>query len=483
MAPKVLRSGVTTAEQPLTDIMRTIIHHITSRGSVLAAISLLPLLACLLAGAPKGTSIALFPPAVCIFYFTFRRFTHAGWKLFGGCSGISPRNLTIALLSFLPLLLSYPEDYSKSTQIALLASYLSAFYLFLCWLERNSKAIHLALASVAIFWSAVNAVYYHIVGDFVGYQVFASVFDTHSQEAFEFFTSGFFKTYAPRLLVLLTIAFGLPWLIGKWVPRCTSIPASLIKAAAFSIWLATLFHLPRSRSYVIDYYPIREGYQLVHYMEEVHSLVQDYRGLPYRFDGRLDTSRNPTLILLIGEAARKDRMGIYSSGLETTPRLEEFARAHPDHLLVFTDAVATASYTRVSVPSMLSVCPAQEFDQIARNPSIIRIMKAAGLETVLISNQKRRGFHNNFISAFIEDATRTTYLQDRGQMFDMELVPHLVQELERPARGSKLIIVHLAGSHFHYGDNYPADQAFSRPPVSKTIISTPSATRTRSCSG
>lgn len=439
------------------------VQPIKSRGFALVVVSLLPFLACLVAGAPKGTSIALFPAAVCIFHLAFQRLGKSGRPIFGGRPGISLRNLGIAVFSLLPLLPDQPGDASKSTQLALLASYVSAIYLLLCWLETKSKPAYFATASIAVFCSAANAVYFHIVGDFVGYQVFASVFDTHANESLEFLASAFFQTYALRLTVLLAIVWGFSRLTCNRVVGGAFLPASLLKAAALSIWLATLFHLPRSRSLAIDYYPLREGWQMARYFNEVHFLVQDYRNLEYRFEGRLDTSKTPTVILLIGEAARRDKMGIYGSGLDTTPGLEEFARTDPGHLLLFTAAVAASSYTRVSVPSMLSPCPAQEFGQIDHLPSILRILKSAGLESVLISNQSKRGFHDNFISAFMEDTARTTYLMDRGKMFEMELVPPLIQELERPARGSKLVIVHLAGSHFHYGDNYPRDQAFFPP--------------------
>ena len=348
----------------------------------------------------------------------------------------------------------------ETTHLALLASYVTAFYFLFGWLEKSAKSVFPVVASLAVFWAAANAVYFNIVGDFMGYQVFASVFDTHAQETREFLVSAFFRTFALRLAVLLAIIWGLCRLMGGLVAGATLLPASLVKAAALSILLATIFHLPRSRSLAVDFYPLREARHMTQYFCEVHFLVRDYRNLEHRFDGNLDRTREPTVILLIGEAARRDKMGIYGSGLATTPCLEEFARDNPDHLLLFTDAVAASSYTRVSVPSLLSVCPAREFGEIARRPSILRILKSAGLESVLVSNQPKRGFHDNLISAFMEDAARKTYLEDRGKLFDLELVPPLLRELERPSRGARLITLHLAGSHFAYQDNYPPDQAF-----------------------
>jgi glucan phosphoethanolaminetransferase (alkaline phosphatase superfamily) len=91
-------------------------------------------------------------------------------------------------------------------------------------------------------------------------------------------------------------------------------------------------------------------------------------------------------------------------------------------------------------------------------------MKSAGRDAVLISNQAmRENFMTGFISAFMEDATRRTYLEDSGHHFDEELIPPLITELEGPGESSKLILVHLSGSHYEYNTNYPEDQAFFTP--------------------
>jgi glucan phosphoethanolaminetransferase (alkaline phosphatase superfamily) len=91
-------------------------------------------------------------------------------------------------------------------------------------------------------------------------------------------------------------------------------------------------------------------------------------------------------------------------------------------------------------------------------------MKSAGLEAVLISNQSRRGWHEDFISTIMNDAVRKNYLPETvGIVYDEALIPPFLAELARPARGSKLIIVHLAGSHSAYKDRYPPSQEFFAP--------------------
>lgn len=431
-----------------------------SRSS-LAVLSFAPLLVCILAGRPKGTAIALFPAALHVFYQWLRRLEKQSRGASGDARcGIVPRNLCIAAAALSPLLASPPVDAGKSTCLALFASCCAGLYLTLGFLARRARPVFTALASLAVFWAAVNHVYFRIVGDFIGYQVFASVFDTNTGETLDFLTSGFSVRFIPGLLGTLAAFWALCRLAPATAACMSLLPPSLVKAAALSVWLATLFHLPRSKAQIADFYPLREANHLIRYLTEVHFLVRDYRNLTHHFDGTIDKSRSPLVILLIGEAARRDKMGIYGSGHSTTPGLEEFARKHPEHLLLFTDAVAASSYTRVSVPSMLSVTDAGGFGEIARHPSILRILKSAGLETTLVSNQPRRGFHDNFISSFMEDAARTTYLQDHGKQHDAALIPPLLAELRRPSHGPGLVICHLAGSHFNYQDNYPPDDAF-----------------------
>ena len=179
--------------------------------------------------------------------------------------------------------------------------------------------------------------------------------------------------------------------------------------------------------------------------------------------GRIEQDKAATVILVIGEAARTDKLGLYRNGVQTTPRLEKFAREHPSQFLIFGDAVAASSYTRISVPSLLSVTPARDYDQITKHPSMLKIMKAAGHETILISNQTRRGFHDDLVSAFMEDAAHRNYLTDSGDVHDEALIPPLLRVLARSADKSRLIIVHLAGSHFNYKARYPEREAFFPP--------------------
>ncbi len=435
------------------------------RSLCFVTLAFLPLAFNLLAGSARGASLALYPASATIFYLLLPRLEKTGWPLFGiNAPGINLRNLGLAIFVFVPTLLKLPVGTPLDNALALFAASVAAFYFVLQRLEMARWQWFSIAASLAVVFAALNAAYIQFVGVSVGYQVFASVLDTNGLEFSSTLTSPFLRNYSLALGGLLVLAGGLSRLTRDVVVGCKVLPSQLIKALAIAVWLSTALNLSRSKFSVTDFYPCREVYQLCSYLTEVRSFVGAYRGLEYKFEGNLNPDKTCTAILVIGEAARKDKLGIYGSGLDTTPCLDRFAMEHPDRLLLYARAVSASAYTRVSVPSLLSVCTARDYAQIAHHPSILKIMKAAGLETALISNQTRRGFHDDFVSTIMADATRKTYLKESlGHVPDESLIAPLLAELTHPTARSKLIIVHLDGSHFPYLVRCPQNQMFLPP--------------------
>ena len=435
------------------------------RSLALATIAFLPLVLNLLGGGPGNTALALFPALVVVSSFTLRRFEKAGWPLFAAREpGIKVRSLGLAIFAFLPILQHLPTESRWGTTLSVFAASVAALYFVLLRLERAGWALFGIAASVAAVLSALLATYRHMVGIPIGYQVFASVLDTNAREVLGSLSDPFMRGFALRVTVLLMLVFGLSRLTSNVVAGGRVLPSRLVKAVAIAIWLAAALHMSQSRRSLTEFYPVREVRLLTDYLTEVTSFVQGYRGLEHKFEGVLDHDKAATAILVIGESARKDKLGIYGSGLQTTPGLERFAREHPDHLVLFSDAVAASAYSRISVPSILSVSPIRDFARITKEPSILKVMRSAGLEAVLISDQARHGWHEDFISTIMEDAARKTYLTESvANAHDEDLIPPLLEELARPVGASKLIVVHLAGSHSAYRDRYPPDQAFFAP--------------------
>ena len=410
----------------------------------------------------------LFLVGIWVFIIAFKILEKIEFPILGSKDrGIRLCSLGLASFTFLPVLISPAavRFFPCGAQLVIFFTYVSTFYLVLQVFEKTSRWLFGFTALIAVLFSALNLTYFYLVGNFIEYEVIASIFDSNSKESLQFISSPFVRHYSQNLVVVLALALGLIYPMRRFVVGGKILPSRLIKAVVCSLVISSTLYMSRSKHELVDFYPVNESRSMLLYLEEVNSLVQKYRGLKYEFKGTVRHEKSSTVILVIGETARRDKLGIYGSSLDTTPCLDRFAREKPDHLLLFTNAVSAAACTRVSVPSLLSVCSARDYGVIAEHPSILKIMKSAGLETVLISNQFKRGFDSDFISAFMNDATRKTYLMDTASsnVFDEALVPPLIEELKRSSCGSKLIIVHLAGSHYDYKDRYPASQAFFQP--------------------
>ena len=417
---------------------------------------------------PDGSVKVLFFVGVLIFTIVFKILEKIEFPILGGKDrGIKLCSLWLASFTFLPVLLSpvAVRVFPCGAQLVIFFTYVSTFYLILQLLEKTSRLLFGFTALIAVLFSALSLTYFYLVGNFIEYEVIASILDSNFKETFQVISSPFVRHYSQSLAIVLVMAFGLIYPMRRLGVGVKMLPSRLTKAVVCSLLISSTIYMSRSKHELVDFYPVNQSNSMLRYLNEVNSLVQKYRGLDYEFKGDLKPEKSSTVILVIGESARRDKLGIYGSSLDTTPFLDRFAREQPDQLLLFTNAVSASACTRVSVPSLLSVCAARDYGVIAEHPSILKIMKSAGLETVLISNQFKRGFDSDFISAFMNDATRKTYLMDTASsnVFDEALVPPLIEELKRSSCGSKLIIVHLAGSHYSYKERYPASQAFFKP--------------------
>ncbi len=368
--------------------------------------------------------------------------------------GIRLDILWTACLSTLPLLIG--SDLQK-LRCLLFVSYVCFAYLCFLGLRNLNRILVRVVGVFVISFSLFHAAYHLCSGGPLDYNILTSIMDTHFDEALGFLISEFaFKVtlifvMGSALILLVYRALRGVVLFESWVSfRWIAIGCLLVSTLGFLI-------VQNGRFPASNFYPIRDVSHLYEYYTEVFVKVQSYRNLDYQFDGPSHARKSITTVLAIGEALRKDKMGIYSPELDTTPRLEQFISNNPDHFLVFADAIASACYTRVSVPSLLSVSPTVEFHEITKHPSIIRIAETAGLPVSIISNQKKSGMNDSFIAAYFEDASRRNYLSRSEFSYDERLVKELKAELDETQSMESMFILRLAGSHWPYAKTYPGE--------------------------
>ena len=157
-------------------------------------------------------------------------------------------------------------------------------------------------------------------------------------------------------------------------------------------------------------------------------------------------------VLIVGESMRKDYMSAYGYPIDTTPFL-----AKTPAILV-NGYLSTASHTAVSLPRTLGMSHGLDLDPVN---NIITLANAAKMKTIWLSNQGFIGKYDTAVSAIAVHASEKQFLK-KGNFLsnntsDYALLPLFKQALDQPYNGSKLIVLHIMGSHENFCDRIKKD--------------------------
>ncbi|MCO6411196.1 MAG: sulfatase-like hydrolase/transferase [Thiogranum sp.] len=332
---------------------------------------------------------------------------------------------------------------------------------------------YLLLAIPFLVLSSLVTAYEFLMHSKVSVNVIASILETDFHESLEFARSRFFIKFA---VVCLTILFS-PWVLhclARWL-RIAPLPSASVSPYAIPACLALLagFHLADTsgderRSInaagIYNYFPMREMKNIERNLFQTSLVVDKYRKMHFQLDSGQDADNEISVILVIGEAARKSSMGIYGSRYATTPFVSELAERFPGKIAYMTDMVSVSAYTRVSVPSMISMCDAANFHRLASCPSIYRMLNKAGVETVYLANKAQSTFFDSVANAIMQDNKARVY-NGNGTEYDGDALNALFAITGDDSAGSRLITFQLAGSHYEYDKRYPADQDCFEPAI------------------
>ncbi|MCI7787605.1 MAG: lipid A phosphoethanolamine transferase [Prevotella sp.] len=158
-----------------------------------------------------------------------------------------------------------------------------------------------------------------------------------------------------------------------------------------------------------------------------------------------------TLVLVIGETSRADNWQLYGYSRKTNPLLTQ-----TKGLTVFTDYMSQSNTTHKSVPILLSLAEADNYDILYHTKGIMQAFREAGYHTVYLSNQQRT---HSFIDFLGEQADDCLFLRDShpDNAYDTDLLVPLAQKLARQKGRRTFVVLHTYGSHFSYADRYPDD--------------------------
>ncbi len=361
------------------------------------------------------------------------------------------RYFLIAAIVFSPAL------FFHSRQVLLLYPAEIFLYIFILdMLENLSKKAFLIVNTILISVTLLFTSYGIVTGMPVGYQVFASVFETNVNEAFEFASSSFFFKIVFTYLFLFIVSIYL--LLKKRDSDERLHKRKEVLFVASLLFMIYPFHFYNK----FDYYPENVINMFQTYIGTIHDRVEKYIANRYVFEGDRDEKKELNLILVIGEASRRYSYSLYGYKRETNPRLQK----DKENMILFTDVYTVAPYTRVAVPSLLSTSSVEQFSRIYNYPTLIRIFNSLKIPTTVLSNQTINLDSDIFISAIFKEASEKFFLQKLNNgyfdkiLYDQQLLPELKKSMRENAIKNKFIIMHLMGSHYKYENRYPKERRF-----------------------
>ena len=175
-------------------------------------------------------------------------------------------------------------------------------------------------------------------------------------------------------------------------------------------------------------------------------------------------------VMVIGETARAMNFSLYGYQRDTNPRLSKTRG-----LVAFSDVTTQSNTTHKSVPMLLSLASASNFERLFHEKGVLQAFREAGFHTVFLSNQRP---NHSFIDFLGEQADQWLFLKTGdanpagrelaeapgkdGNYYDADLLPILDRILARK-RKKEFIVLHTYGSHFNYMDRYPRQMAHFQP--------------------
>lgn len=296
--------------------------------------------------------------------------------------------------------------------------------------------------------------YQFAIGKPLGYQTLSAMYETNYREMLGFLS----LPYAIPLIVAGAAALGaIFWLIVGDRPLPGLLKATSIRRRRLLMLLlvaAALFATTRWRT--CETYPVCLLYNNFMYIDE-NIAISDYTHSSYSCPDECkpaDSGRE-SVILIIGESARRDAHSIYGYPRETSPELAKLIDERPRNVLVFKDAVSSAAFTKASVMSIYSPLTVPEaLSSVHTRPGLSKIFKGSGASTLYVTTRPRYTVRN-MLSTFLDDTSKSVYLTTLSKRkHDEEIVPEISGFLET-SQGRSFVIAHLMGSHFEYASQYP----------------------------
>jgi len=197
-----------------------------------------------------------------------------------------------------------------------------------------------------------------------------------------------------------------------------------------------------------------------------HEEMKTYKSMKNRTISKIDADFDAVencrqiCVLVIGESANRNHLGLYGYGRNTTPKFS--ARKE---IVVYSDAITPYSHTINAVLSLYTEASIENKKPYDLSLSLLDIFYSAGFKTFWLSNQPPVGIYDNAVSNVAQTADRVKFLNissnsSHESIFKKSYDGLLLAELSKTLKDTSqnlFITIHLMGSHAAYRKRYPPE--------------------------
>lgn len=214
---------------------------------------------------------------------------------------------------------------------------------------------------------------------------------------------------------------------------------------------------PKTRFY-LPVYRLWDAQIQINRMRSIYNSLRKNQNIVK--DVRCDFT-SPEIILILGESFSRQHAALYGYEKVNTPF--QIKWNEKGNLIVFTDAVSRWNTTCESIQSLLSLSFAGDSLDWYERPFITSIMKKAGYDVTLISNQytlNNVGESSDFIEDMfinIPEVSKKQFTHRNLHMSELDdILLHEYDSIYSHVRDEhRFTIIHFRGMHFDFSQRYP----------------------------
>lgn len=176
-----------------------------------------------------------------------------------------------------------------------------------------------------------------------------------------------------------------------------------------------------------------------------------------------------TVVFVLGEALRADRLSLNGYARETCPRL-----SRRQNVLSMPHVYTPYSYTSASVPYLMTPSDSLHPERGSQYHSFVRVLQEYGYYTAWISNQDMGKTYVAFIheadTVIFPNAGKSVFVFE--PWYDEELIAPLTAIMQQQSNPRQLYVLHAIGSHWYYNNHVPeAYQQFQPVTTNRVVLS------------